>query len=140
MSDTRPGCTGEYSQYANAVRTGPTGGSSLTADMFPEGWASGTGETRTDTIRQSAIEGRWLPLFLMEGCDGYRGDVDPATGVPLPEIIYYAANHVDGMMTDKFGAAHSSVDADNNRYAYAVELANEASMNTSGGGPNVRQQ
>lgn len=131
-------CHGEYSQWENAKRCGPSGGSAEVSQMMPEGWGS-AGETRSDTIRRNAIEGLWLPLFITPGCDGHKGALDPVTGIPLPEVIYYAANHVDSMMTQKFGAAHSSDDADNNRYAMAVELANDASHNTSGGGPNVRE-
>lgn len=128
-------CTGPESAWAHAVAMGQSGGSAETAHLFPEGWSTpGDSETRTSTIRQNAEAGLWLPLFIPEGCDGHVGAVDPETGIPLPEVIFYAANHVASMFDQKFGPIDSSRDA---RYSYAVELANEAAQSTSS--PNVRE-
>lgn len=140
MSDPDPYCHGDYSYYANAARTGPSGGSSDTSAMFPPGWSTpGDEETATSTIRRNAVEGLWLPLYIPEGCDGHKGDTDVETGAVLPEVIYYAANHVASMFDQQFGPAHSSPEVDEERYVHACELALDAAKNTSGGGPNVRE-
>jgi hypothetical protein len=130
-------CTGEYSYWQNAIRTGPSGGSSETAKMFPEGWASGTGETRSETIDNNAARGLWLPLYIPAGCDGHVGALDPDTGVLLPEVIYYAANFVASSFDQKFGELDDANRAQ--RISYAAELGLDAAKNTSGGGPNVRE-
>lgn len=130
-------CHGEYSLWENAKRTGPSGGSSETAQMMPEGWANGTGETRSETIDNNAAAGLWLPLYIPEGCDGHVGAHDPVTGVLLPEVIYYAANHVASHFDQKFGPLDDS--NKQARIMYATELATDAAKNTSGGGPNVRE-
>jgi len=138
MSDTF--CHGDYSYWANAVRTGPSGGASETSQMFPEGWSTpGDAETRTSTIYNNATRGLWLPLFIPEGCDGYKGSIDPETGELLPEIIYYAANHVGSTFDQKFAPVDSSPETNAARFEYARELALDAAKNTSGGGPNVRE-
>ncbi len=134
MSDTF--CTGEYSYWQNAIRVGPSGGSGEVAQMMPPGWGA-PGETRSGTIDNNAAAGIWLPLYIPEGCDGHVGALDPDTGVLLPEVIYYAANHVASDFDQKFGAL--SDENKQTRISYATELATDAAKNTSGGGPNVRE-
>ena len=114
--------------WQNAIAYGE--GGAEVAHLFPVGWGA-AGETRSDTIRRNAIEGLWLPLFIPEGCEGHVGALDPDTGVPLPEVIFYTKNHVPGIFDQKFGD-----DADA-RYAHAVESANEAGAST--GHPYVRE-
>lgn len=129
MSDPDPYCHGDYSYYANAVRMGPSGGSSDTSAMFPPGWGQ-AGETPSGTIRNNAIEGLWLPLYIPEGCDGYKGDTDE-TGAVLPEVIFYASNSVPSLLAP-IGPAHSSEAVDEERYVQACALALEAAQSTSG--------
>ena len=131
MSDLENGyCHGDYSLWQNAIRMGSGGGE--TAKMFPEGWAAGTGETRSGTIHNNAVEGLWLPLFIPEGCDGHVGQIDPDTGILLPEVIFYATQVVASEFDQQFGAAHTSPESDEQRWMSAVNLALEAAKSTSG--------
>lgn len=129
-------CHGEYSLWQNAIRYGGAS-SGETAKMMPEGWGS-AGETRSGTIHDNAVRGLWLPLFIPEGCDGHLGQTDPQTGELLPEVIFYAANHVASDFDQKFPAVNSSPDGDQARYDYAVSLGLDAAKYTSGGSPWVR--
>jgi len=133
MSDTlEPGyCTGPNSLWANAVAMGPSGGSSETSAMMPAGWGQ-PGETRSATIFREASEARWLPLFIPEGCDGHKGDLDPDTGALLPEVIFYASAGVATVLDGELGTI--SPDNAQARYDRAVELALEAAKSTGGAG------
>lgn len=135
MSDTAsdPFC-GSY--YDNAVGYGSGGAD--TSSLFPPGWSTpGDSETADSTIRRNAIEGLWLPLYIPEGCQGHKGDTDDETGAVLPEVVFYAANHVAGSMTQEFGEAHSSPEVDEERFVHAAALALDAAK-SPGGSPNVR--
>lgn len=126
MSD-QPYYTGEYSYYENAKRM--AGGDA--AAMFPEGWGM-EGETPEGTIRENAIQGLWLPVFIPEGADGY---VPP----PMPSVILYAAQSVPDLLTSSCGGeAHASPEVDECRYQKACELGLESCTYTSGS-PYVRE-
>lgn len=134
-------CHGPNSSWANAVAAGPSGGSAEVAHLFPEGWAGDIpNETRSGTIREQAILGAWLPLFIPEGCDGHVGAHDPITGELLPEVIFYAHPHVASDFDQAFGMAHTSDEVDTNRWNQAKFLGEDASHYTGGAGPNVREQ
>lgn len=136
MSDTELEagyCHGDYSLWQNAIRMGSGGGE--TAKMMPDGWGQ-PGETRSDTIWRNASEGLWLPLFIPAGCDGHVGQIDPDTGVVLPEVIFYATQAVASALDGAHGA-WSSENAQA-RYDHAVALGLEAGKSTSGS-PYVRE-
>jgi hypothetical protein len=99
MSDTEsdPFC-GSY--YDNAIAYGSGGGD--TSSMMPEGWSTpGDSETRTSTIRRNAVEGLWLPLFIPEGCQGHKGDVDPETGDVRRHALDDREEHRQGKNADE---------------------------------------
>lgn len=134
MTELAPGlCSGQNSLWANAVAMGPTGGSAETLKMMPPGWAGDSpNETRSGTVYENAVRGLWLPLFIPEGCDGHIGQTDPVTGELLPEVIFYAANGVAGMLDGQFGAR--TPENERARYDQAVAWGLEAGSSTSGGG------
>lgn len=136
MTDIDPSyCTGPNSLWNNAVAQGSAGFE--TSKAMPDGWGM-PGETRSATIRQNAIEGLWLPLFIPEGCDGHVGQIDPDTGELLPEVVYYASKAVPGIL-DAHGPAHSSPDVDQARYDQAVQMGLETGMSIGGVGPYARE-
>ena len=94
MSDT---ASDPFAFCITTTRAAYGSGGSDTASMMPEGWSQpGDSETRSSTIRQNAVEGLWLPLYIPEGCQGHKGDTDPETGEVLPEVIFYAVTDVAG--------------------------------------------
>jgi hypothetical protein len=111
------------SSYREVATTYGSGGGDVPA-MFPEGWGM-EGETRSETIRWQVVRGHWLPLFIPEGCDGHLGVVDPDTGVPLPEVIFYANEPAVATQLDPLGPVGDAA-AEDARYARASELALEA--------------
>jgi hypothetical protein len=108
----------EFPYYDNAASYGPTSGSGDVPAMFPPGWGM-PGETRSGTIYTNVVEGRWLPLFIPEGCPGYLGAIDPDTGEVLPEVIFYANEPAVATQLDPLPDNAA-------KYARARELALEA--------------
>jgi hypothetical protein len=127
-------CHGQYSYYAN-LKLQP---SADIATLFPAAadgtpWPGrDTGETATSTLRQNAVEGLWLPVFIPAGCDGHTGTVDPRTGEVLPDVVLQNVTAAVPSRLDALGLAHSSPEVDQARYDEACAIGLESAQYTAG--------